>query len=389
MSQTAGVGPARGWHQADVEADGDREIERYVFERMHSAIGAPRADSKLLVVTNIWPHETDPTYGIFVKRQVDSLITRGIACDVLFIRGYLTPRAYLSTASLLARMSIAQTPRYRLVHAHGGEAGAVARVYLRAPLVVTYYGSDLLGIRRGRDSVTPLNRFRRQVVRQSARAATATVTQSSEMERALPAAARARNLVIPNGIDRSIFHPIDRVEARAELGWPDSSPVCLFAGDPSLPVKRFWLAAAACRYAEDQVGSLRLERIWGIAPDRMPLALNAADCLLLTSSAEGSPNIVKEAVMCGLPVVATRVGDVEDILRGVLPSWVCDDSPAGLGRALVDCLSRRERSNGWTVGERLSLDSVAARLERLYEEVAPGLVGSQVGRDYRSSLTCD
>jgi glycosyltransferase involved in cell wall biosynthesis len=331
-------------------------------------------NSKLLVVTNIWPHETDPAYGIFVKRQVDSLIARGFACDHLFIRGDSARRAYLVAASSLAGMSMGRSRRYRLVHAHGGEAGVVARFYLGAPLIVTYYGSDLLGIRRGTDAVTLPHRLRRELVRQSARAATATITQSREMERALPAAVRARNHVIPNGIDRSIFHAIDRARARSELGWPQSSPICLFAGDPTLPVKRYWLAAEACRHAETQLRTLHLQRIWGMAPERMPLALNAADCLLLTSSAEGSPNVVKEAVMCGLPVVTTRVGDVEDVLRDVAPTWICDSSASDLGRALVECLSRRRRSNGWTVGERLSSDAVAARLERIYEEAAPGLL---------------
>jgi lipid-binding SYLF domain-containing protein len=44
-----------------------------------------------------------------------------------------------------------------------------------------------------------------------------------------------------------------------------------------------------------------------------------------------------------------------------------------------EALDKYKASNGWTVGERLSLDSVAARLERLYEEVAPGLVGVRPG----------
>ncbi len=329
--------------------------------------------AEVLIVTNFWPREEDPTYGIFAKRQIDSLVARGLRSDVLFVRGYLSPRAYPAAAWRLARASLGATARYRLVHAHGGEAGVFARLYLRAPLVVTYYGSDLLGIRRGGDSLPLSSRLRREVVRQSARTAAATVTQSREMERALPAAARVRNRVIPNGIDRSVFRPIDRAQARAELGWPQSERVSLFAGDPKLSVKRFWLAEAACRHAEERIGPLRLAATWGTAPERMPLVLNAADCLLLTSSSEGSPNIVKEAVTCGLPVVSTRVGDVEDILRNVEPSWICGEAPEELGRAVGDCLSRAVRSNGWETGEWLSLDAVAAKVEQVYAEVVPGL----------------
>ena len=330
--------------------------------------------AKVLVVTNFWPHPNNPTYGIFAKRQVDSLVALGIHSDVLIMRGHVSRGAYPAAAWRLARASVAPQ-RYQLVHAHGGEAGVFARSYLGAPLIVTYYGSDLLGIQRGGDTLAPMSRIRRLIVRQSARAAAATVTQSRQMEETLPAAARRRNRVIPNGIDRDVFHPIDRTEAREELGWPPSERVALFAGDPRLPVKRFWLAEAACREASERIGPVRLTTAWGTPPERMPLVLNAADCLLLTSSSEGSPNVVKEALTCGLRVVTTRVGDVDDLLGRVEPSWVCGDQPEELGRAVADCLAGGMRSNGWETGAWLSLEAVAEQVELLYDEVAPGLTG--------------
>ena len=57
-------------------------------------------------------------------------------------------------------------------------------------------------------------------------------------------------------------------------------------------------------------------------PDSVPLILNASDALLVTSRYEGSPNIVKEAMACGLPVVTVPVGDVAERLAGVSPSWI-------------------------------------------------------------------
>ena len=336
---------------------------------------ARRAGATVLVVTNIWPHEADPTYGIFVKRQVDSLVERGLCCDVVFIRGYLSGRAYAAAARHLLAAGV-RGRRYALVHAHGGEAGVVAGFYARAPVVVTYYGSDLLGIWRRSRSLPLTSRVRRRLVRDSARLAAATITQSRQMESVLPQRVRARNRVVPNGIDRRVFHPLDRARVRAELGWSDSEPVCLFAGNPSLPVKRFALAEAACRRAERETGPIRLAAIWGTAPERMPAVLNAADCLLLTSSSEGSPNVVKEAVTCGLPVITTQVGDVDDLLRDVEPSWICGDASDELSSAVVDCLSRRTRSNGWVAGEWFSLESVAARIEQLYGVLAPELVAA-------------
>jgi glycosyltransferase involved in cell wall biosynthesis len=90
--------------------------------------------------------------------------------------------------------------------------------------------------------------------------------------------------------------------------------------------------------------------------------MNAADCLLLTSMAEGSPVVVKEALMCNLPVVATDVADVRETLAGVSPSAVCGHDPRELGAALVDVLRAERRSNGRS--ERPDMDQ-AVTVQRL------------------------
>jgi glycosyltransferase involved in cell wall biosynthesis len=111
----------------------------------------------------------------------------------------------------------------------------------------------------------------------------------------------------------------------------------------------------------------------------MPELMSAADCLLLTSAIEGSPNVVKEAVACGLPVVSTDVGDVAEILSDVDPSWVCAPDLAALANALVECLTERRRSNGWERSAWLGHERIVERLLRLYAELAPGLASTKVG----------
>src|SRR5207302_11403303 len=130
------------------------------------------------------------------------------------------------------------------------------------------------------------------------------------------------------------------------LGWDPGARIVLFGGNPGVPLKRLWLAEAACKTASATLGVVQLERLIGVAPEYVPVVMNSADCLLLTSVTEGSPNVVKEALMCGLPVITTRVGDVEELLRDVSPSWVCEASPDALADALVECLRERKRSNG-------------------------------------------
>jgi glycosyltransferase involved in cell wall biosynthesis len=93
----------------------------------------------------------------------------------------------------------------------------------------------------------------------------------------------------------------------------------------------------------------------------------------LTSSIEGSPNVVKEALMCDLPVVATPVGDVVELFEGVAPSYIREASEGDLAGALIDCLRVPRRSNGRELSHRLDEDHVARSILRMYAGVAPGL----------------
>jgi glycosyltransferase involved in cell wall biosynthesis len=107
----------------------------------------------------------------------------------------------------------------------------------------------------------------------------------------------------------------------------------------------------------------------------MPTVMNAADCLLLTSSVEGSPNVVKEALMCNLPVIATHAGDVDELLASVELSQVVADDPAQIAAALVACLSIPRRSNGRLVSGHLAAEVVAGRVGEVYERLL-GSAGS-------------
>ena len=140
--------------------------------------------------------------------------------------------------------------RPRLIHGHGGETGLVVRWFVRGPVVVSYCGDDLLGTPRVDGPMAYAYRLRRVILRQQARLLTATVTKSAEMEATLPRSARDRNSVIPNGVDRSLFRPQPRHDARLELGWASTERIVVFASDPAVQRKRYWLAEAACREAQ-------------------------------------------------------------------------------------------------------------------------------------------
>ena len=331
---------------------------------------APAPD--VLMLTNMWPHDENPAYGIFIFRQIQSVRALDVDCDVIFVEGYRARSRYLREALRMLLLNFSRR-RPRLVHAHGGETALVARWYVRGPVVASYCGDDLLGTPRADGSLTRSSRIRRKLLRAHSRLMTRTITKSSEMEAALPVSVRRRNRVVPNGVDRSSFHPRPYHVARRDLRWPADARIVLFAADPAVERKRYWLAAAACREAERALGPIRLEVASGRTPAEMPTLMAAADCLLLTSAIEGSPNVVKEAVMCGLPVISTDVGDVSEVLSNIDLSWICRPEPDALAAALVACLTERRRSDGWERSAWLDQARIAERLLELYSGLVPEL----------------
>jgi teichuronic acid biosynthesis glycosyltransferase TuaC len=322
---------------------------------------------EVLIVTNMWPEPDRPAYGIHVTRQVDSLVAAGLRCDVLYLRGYVSPLVYGLAAPFLLWSSLAWWRRYRLVHAYVGETALVARFHVGAPITATYLGDDILGDRRAGGTISRLGLLRARLLRAHAALFARTITISRAMEDVLPRRACARNVVIPQGVDDKLFYPFPRDEARAALGWDAAERVVLLAATkPESPAKRLWLAREACALVEARLGAVRLEVVSGIAPETVPLLMNAADCLLVTSPVEGSPNVVKEALMCNLPVIATRVGDIEELLKGVSPTWLCSPKADELAAALTACLEKPQRSDGRTVATRLAegCHSTAGRFQR-------------------------
>jgi glycosyltransferase involved in cell wall biosynthesis len=103
-----------------------------------------------------------------------------------------------------------------------------------------------------------------------------------------------------------------------------------------------------------------------VAPEIIPIMMNAADCLLLTSDSEGSPTVVQEALACSLPVVSVDVGDVRQRLEGVCPSRIVDRNPEDLGKALAEILICGRRSNGSSRVRDVSCSAVAEQTIRVY-----------------------
>jgi glycosyltransferase involved in cell wall biosynthesis len=254
------------------------------------------------------------------------------------------------------------------VHAQFGQSGITA-LPKQVPLVVTYRGDDLEGIIGEDGRYIASGWLLRSVSRLVARQADAAIVVSEHMKRYLPRKVQAH--VMPSGIDLELFRPESRDAVRSRLGLPLDEKLVLFVGNPALARKRHSLAQAAVELVSRSM-PVRLLVGWEMPHRQIAELMNACDSLILTSMQEGSPNSVKEALACNLPVVSVGVGDVPLRLKGVAGCELCpDDRAQTLAAALQRVLSRGQRIEGRPAVAHLDERLLTQRLINIYRSLLP------------------
>ncbi len=319
----------------------------------------------VLVVTNHQEGKTKLPYaGVFVDREVDSLKRAGIQVSVFDIGSSHHPLKILRRWLDLRQQARCLKPN--VLHGQYGTIVGFLTTLTGSPAVVSFCGSDLLP-----GASVSYIRMRLGFVLSNLAALRArrVICKSEELRQALWWR-RAQAVVIPNGVDLDLFSPGSQSVARQELGWRLDHPVVLFNGGRDPKNKGLDLAQSAMQVAQSRVPNAELHILTNVKPGLMPLYYRAADVLLCASRQEGSPNVVKEALACNLPVVSTGVGDIRERLSGVRPSAIVPRAPEPMGEALVDVMLTRTRSNGREHVADLSLERVAQRVLAVYQSVS-------------------
>ena len=283
----------------------------------------------------------------------------------------LSPRIGPADAlAFLNLLAIFRSWKPDVVHTHTAKAGALGRTAARLAgvksVVHTFHGHVLRGY-----FSPPVEFFFRSLERMLARASDRIVTLSPALKADLVAmqiAPAGKIDVVPLGmnLDPLLNSAPRRGELRSELGIQPSQPLIGIVGR-LVPIKNHRLFLEAARsmvnsgnpahFAVVGDGELRdslqaTAAAMGIADrvhflgwrQEMPPVYAALDALALTSDNEGTPVAVIEAMAAGVPVAATAVGGVPDVIRNGETGWLVPpgDAPA-LYRAWLDILRRDDR----------------------------------------------
>ncbi len=299
---------------------------------------------RALIVTNMYPRPEQPALGSFVADQVAALRRTGLVEVEVFAFAPGGARAYVDGARALRRRH--GHDRFDIVHAHFGLTTWPALAVRGRGRVVTLHGTDLAHPRS------------RPITLAGLRTVDLVATVSEALAREIPAwaAPPGKRAVLPAGVDTGRFVPLPRAEARAQLGLEPDRPYLLFAADPSRPEKRF-------DRAQQIAGAARLLTLGRIAPERVPLFVNAANAVVVPSEREGFGLAPLEALACDVPVLATPVGIAPAALAGIEGALCAPFDVAAWTRALEPHFAGSDpRIEGRARAQQFSTDVMALRV---------------------------
>lgn len=293
------------------------------------------------------------TVSAFVQSQFESLQKEGL--DMLLFP--VVGKGWKSYAKAIFKLrSLVKKEKPDIVHAHYSTCGIVASLaclFLKPKIVVSILGSF------------PRKTFKLRYCRFFIKHIwDATITKSrrtaNQLGLDLP--------VIPNGVNLEQFKIIDQNIAREICGFEKDKKYIIWCSTPSRSEKRFWLAQKAVELLNNN--EVVLYPVYNKSHDDVVNYMCAADVLLLTSSKEGSPNVIKEAMACNCPIVSTDVGDVKDNTTNLQGAFVStDDSPQTLASCLKQALTFNTRTKGreHLIGLELTTQDIARKIINQYK----------------------
>lgn len=316
---------------------------------------------KVLTVTNMWPIQNSPYYGIFVKEQVEALnkYFPEITNRVYFINGKKSKLNYLW--SIIRLNWLITFNKYDAIHIHYALSGIflLFNPFYRKGIVLTMHGSDF----------NAKNSIIKRIVNSVSKRASHIVCLNDDMLSQLKTY-NSKLFHIPCGVNTDTFLPVNLNKQRG------GKYQIVFPSSRLRAVKNFPFFEAVVEHLEIK-NNIEIEIIEIDAKTReeVNLILNGADLLCMTSITEGSPQIIKEAMCCGLPIVTSNVGDVKTLLKNVTNCFVIDnydveDYSTSIMQILTLPVDERS-SNGRSKIFQLGIDeeNTSRKLNKLYSSI--------------------
>jgi glycosyltransferase involved in cell wall biosynthesis len=304
----------------------------------------------------------------FIKVQGESIKQFGVDIEYFKVTGKGIT-GYIKSGFRLRKFL--QKNNFDIIHAHYTLSGwtAVIGAYNKTKIVLSLMGSDSYGdyiapnkVRITSKYITILTYLIQPFVK-------TIISKSKNIEKFVWL--KKKSIILPNGIDLSIFHQTKET-FKKELALNDNCKHVLFLGNKNNVRKNYKLVEKAINILN--VPDLLLINPFPVSHNLVFKYLNEADVLVLASLAEGSPNIIKEAMACNCPIVATDVGDIRWLFGDEPGHFITTFDPEDVAEKIKSALEFAA-INGRTHGRDriielgLDADTVSKELIMVYKDV--------------------
>jgi len=308
---------------------------------------------KVLFVSSGNSHQKD---GIvtFIKSQGLSLREEGVNLDFYPVKGHGFKGYFKHIKSLRKHVKANQ---YDIIHAHYGLIGFLCTIsFLRTPMVLSVMGDDAYGdfnLKGKRVWSSYFGMFLTQIALLFSKQI---IVKSKNILSVIPYKKRAH--VIANGVNFEQFKPFDDELVKNKL---------LFLADVNNPRKNYQLVERALALLNDD--EITLVNPFPISHEEFPQYLNNCSVFILTSYNEGSPNVIKEAMACNIPIVSTDVGDVREVIGHTEGCFITDFDAQDLADKIRLALAYGKRTRGREDICHLEAGVVAKKIKQIYQNI--------------------
>lgn len=330
---------------------------------------------KILILGSLNSHAGE--FAPFITEQAGALRAAGCEVDYFGVVGKGV-WGYLRQLPKLRR--VIREQHIDIIHAHYGLCCLLANLQRRVPVVSTYHGSDI--------NSPKVMRVSKVAMRLSAWNIFVSKRTQDIAFAQVPKSVQQKSSLIPCGINLPApwqelqNQPIGQMTLKQWVNTvlaPNKKHV-LFAGAFDNPVKDPELAKAVAHEINQQANAnetasegikreVQLIELKGYTRDQVNALMYTCDALLMTSKTEGSPQVIKEAMACGLPIVSTDVGDVKEQIKDLDACYVSRSrNPKELAGLLRQALAYEQRTEGKQkiMAEGLRNEDVAQKLIYIY-----------------------
>jgi glycosyltransferase involved in cell wall biosynthesis len=260
---------------------------------------------KLLLVTNMYPTPTHPSFGIFIQEQIEDVQNEmDLETDVFLIDGSHHGKSEYLKSIFTIPFKLA-TKNYDAIHIHYGISG-IFLLFFKPNIkkIMTLHGCDIQN--------WGSNSWHVWITKKILSKVDLIYVQNQKMKNVV------ENInpnveIMPCGTNPTFFSPLPGfVKKRKE------EFLILFPGSPKIEVKNYPLFLEVMDSIKQLgVHNIQYQCLENMSREQVRDAMLNSDCLLMTSISEGSPQVIKEALYCDLPIVSVPVGDVDEMLAGI------------------------------------------------------------------------